>query len=90
MASLEDDVVSHIAWNLYGIRNTLINDELHKLTPVQLVDAAISRTTAAIQDSFELKAKGACESNGDPHYCVDISTYYWGIVNDPNVVMHES
>jgi len=85
MASLEDDVVSHIAWDLYELRNTLIKDELHKLTPVQLVDAAISRTTTAIQRSFELEAKGVCESNGDPHYCVDISTYYWDIVNDPSV-----
>lgn len=82
MASLEDDVVSHAAYDLYQIRNTLINDELHKLTPVQLVDEAITRTTEALQRSFQLEAKGACESNGDPHYCANIATYYWEIVND--------
>ncbi len=82
MATLEDDVVSHIACDLYQIRNTLINDELHKMTPVQLIDAAITRTTEAVQRSFQLETKGACESNGDPHYCIDIATYYWGIVND--------
>lgn len=82
MASLEEDVVSQIACDLHMLRNELINDELHKLTPVQLVDQAIGRTAETIQKSFKLEAIGACESNGDPHYCADIATYYWGIVND--------
>lgn len=82
MASLEEDVVSHIAFDLYQLRNTLINDELHKLTPVELVDKAIGMTTETIQKSFKLEAIGACESNGDPHYCADIATHYWDIVND--------
>lgn len=82
MASLEDDVVSHIAFDLYGIRNEILESELPNLTPTQLVDKTITWTVAAIQNKFKLEAIGACESDGQPHYCVDIATYYWDIVND--------
>lgn len=90
MASLEEDVVSQIAYDLFHVRNVLINEEMHRLTPVQLIDEAIARTTETVQKSFRLETIGACESNGDPHYCANIATHYWDCVSDGGGVPSES
>lgn len=81
MATLEDDVRSHAAYDLYELRRDILA-EAANLTPTQLVDKAITCTVDSLEKQFRFETKGACESNGDPHYCTDISMYYWSIVND--------
>lgn len=81
MASLEEDVRSHAAYDLVDLRTRLLNGAV-ELTPTELVDAAIVGTVNEIEKQFQLKAIGVCESNGDPHYCSGIATYYWSVVSD--------
>jgi hypothetical protein len=83
MASLEQDVLFTIFGELDDLRDTLIKDS-PRLTPTQLIEAAIMRTADVIEGCFELKAIGVCESNGDPHWCKGIAVEcnrYWSEVS---------
>lgn len=83
MASLEQDVLHMAFGELDDIRDQLIKDS-PKLTPTQLIEAAIMRTADTIEGLFELKAIGVCESNGDPHWCKGIAVEcnrYWSEVS---------
>lgn len=81
MATLEDDVRGMIAGNLQDLRGDILTD-VRSMTIEDIVDKAITGTTKAIEDMFELSAKGACESNGDPHYCTNIADEYFKYVNN--------
>lgn len=81
MATLDDDVRSMIAGNLQDLRGDILSD-VRALTIEAIVDKAIMGTAKAIEDMFELSAIGACEANGEPHYCSGIAEEYFRHVNN--------
>lgn len=81
MASLEDDIRSAAGFTLYELRTRLLEESL-ELTPTEMVDRAISGTVKILDSQFKFQSIGACESNGDPHYCEGLVAHYWDLVND--------
>ncbi|AEH03730.1 hypothetical protein AVT69_gp305 [Pseudomonas phage PhiPA3] len=76
MATLKEDVLGQISFELLELRQALL-DDVPNMTPSKLIDRAITGATTVLEKNFEFKAKAVQECNGDPHWCVGITEKYW-------------
>lgn len=79
MATLAEDVLNIGTAALHDVHAEMMGF-VEDLPIEELLAKTIYSTVAAVEKNYQLECKGACESNGDPHYSMGLSLHYWGEV----------